>query len=277
MRQILDQAQEFDGVRAVGEPGVHALDGGPGYQHFLAWSGDVLAGYASLAEPRGDHDPMAEAVVAPALRRQGIGRELIREVLAHGGDSTRIWAHGHLAAARAVAEDLGLQAVRELLQLRRPLDEELPVADIPLRSYAGPSDDAELLRVNNAAFSWHPEQGGWTQRDLDVRFGSDWFDPNGLIIAPGSDSTVRGFHWTKRPPGSDLGEVYIVGVDPAAQGSGLGRALTAAGLNYLRNNGCSDVSLYVEGNNSAALAVYSALGFSTYSVDVAYATNGKDK
>ncbi|CAM3903661.1 mycothiol synthase [Smaragdicoccus niigatensis] len=274
VRQILEQASEHDGVNAVGEPGRHALDGEPGYAHLLAWAGDTVAGYASLVEPRAGHDPMAEVVVAPAMRRQGIGRQMITAVFERGGPSTRLWAHGDLEAARAAAADLNLTVVRELLQLRRPLDEEFAVPDIPIRSYAGPSDDAELLRVNNAAFAWHPEQGGWTQREIDNRRESEWFDPGGLLIAPGPGDTIRGFHWTKRQPGSDLGEVYIVAVDPNQQGSGLGRALTSAGLNYLRNNGTKTVALYVEGNNRPALAVYRDLGFKKHAVDVAYATNG---
>jgi mycothiol synthase len=272
VRQILEQASEHDGVHAVGEPGRHALDGEPGYAHLLAWSGDTVAGYASLVEPRSGNDPMAEVVVAPAMRRQGVGRQLISAVFERGGPSTRLWAHGDLPAARAAATEAGLSVVRRLLHLRRPLDEEFAVPDIPIRSYAGPSDDAEVLRVNNAAFSWHPEQGGWTQRDIDIRKESEWFDPDGLLIAPGPNGTIRGFHWTKRPPGDPVGEVYIVGVDPAEQGSGLGRALTAAGLNYLRDNGATTVALYVEGNNAPALAVYASLGFSEYATDVAYAT-----
>ncbi|MCE5290140.1 MAG: mycothiol synthase [Nocardiaceae bacterium] len=275
VRQILEQASEHDGVNAVGEPGRHALDGQPGYAHLLAWAGDTVAGYASLVEPRSGHDPMAEVVVAPAMRRQGIGRQMINTVFERGGPSTRLWAHGDLEAARAAAAEMNLVVVRELLQLRRPLDEEFAVPEIPIRSYAGPADDAELLRVNNAAFAWHPEQGGWTQREIDIRRESEWFDPHGLLIAPGPGDTIRGFHWTKRQPGSDLGEVYIVAVDPDQQGGGLGRALTSAGLNYLRNNGAKTVALYVEGNNRPALSVYAALGFEKYSADVAYATKGR--
>ncbi len=43
---------------------------------------------------------------------------------------------------------------------------------------------------------------------------------------------LLGFHWTK-VHNTDLGEVYVVGVDPAAQGRGLGAALTLVGLHHL--------------------------------------------
>jgi mycothiol synthase len=142
------------------------------------------------------------------------------------------------------AKSLDLVSVRELLQLRRPLDApQLPEIVVPegitMRTYRGPEDDSEILRVNNAAFSWHPEQGGWTQAEIDERTAEGWFDPAGLFMAfaDTDPDTLLGFHWTKvhAPEGDDpeLGEVYVVGIDPAAQGRGLGRVLTLAGLHYL--------------------------------------------
>ena len=166
---------------------------------------------------------MAEVAVHPDARRRGIGSELIRTASREGGPGTRVWAHGNLEPARATAAALDLVAARELLQMRRPLSDLPPVtvADgVLLRTYAGPSDDAELLRVNNAAFSWHPEQGGWTDADIAERRGESWFDPDGLFLAfDAGTGGLLGFHWTK-VHGPALGEVYVVGVDPAAQGRG---------------------------------------------------------
>jgi mycothiol synthase len=185
-----------------------------------------------------------------------------------------------------VADALGMAAVRELMQMRRTLRDvpELVVPEgITFRTYRGASDDAELLRVNNAAFAWHPEQGGWEQADLDERRGESWFDPEGLFLAEeaGADGTrtLLGFHWTKvhgDQPG--LGEVYVVGVDPAAQGRGLGRALTLVGLQHLAGRltpgslrSCPpEVMLYVEADNAAAVKTYERLGFAVSNVDTAY-------
>jgi mycothiol synthase len=74
-----------------------------------------------------------------------------------------------------------------------------------------------------------------------------------------------------------MGEVYIVGVDPAAQGRGLGAALTLRGLHHLaeRLDGPgrdAQVMLYVEADNSAAVKTYRRLGFDVVNADVAYAT-----
>ena len=71
---------------------------------------------------------------------------------------------------------------------------------------------------------------------------------------------MLGFHWTKQHDARH-GEVYVVGVAPAAQGRGLGRLLTLAGLHHLAGLGVDEVLLYVESDNAPAVAVYSRLGF----------------
>jgi mycothiol synthase len=173
-----------------------------------------------------------------------------------------------------------MTAARELMQMRRSL-RDVPDAAIPegvtIRTYAGPADDSELLRVNNAAFAWHPEQAGWGEAEISERRGEAWFDPDGLFLAfDDSTGELLGFHWTKvhaEHPG--LGEVYVVGVAPAAQGRGLGRTLTLVGIGYLaRRLGSHDdpaVMLYVEADNTAAVNTYQRLGFAVTNVDTAYA------
>jgi len=156
------------------------------------------------------------------------------------------------------------------------------VPGVRIRTYAVTADDAELLRVNNAAFATHPEQGGWTAAELAERRDEPWFDPEGLFLAFGDSASdhpdrLLGFHWTKvhlDQPG--LGEVYVLGVDPSAQRRGLGQTLTSIGIASLArrladHSTAPTVMLYVESDNVAALRTYQSLGFTTYSVDTAYA------
>ena len=125
------------------------------------------------------------------------------------------------------------------MQMRRSLRDvpDAEVADgVRIRTYAGPGDDAELLRVNNAAFAWHPEQGGWTQADSRSGARSRGSTPRACSWRSTSETgRLLGFHWTKvhGAPATGLGEVYVVGVDPAAQGRGLGRLLTVVGMQEL--------------------------------------------
>jgi mycothiol synthase len=286
IRDVVAAATATDGVAPVGDGVLRELPHDR-TRHLLADDGEGIVGYLNLAPATAEAPAMAEVVVHPDARRRGIGSALVRAGLAKGGDGTRIWAHGNLDAARGMAESLGLNSVRELLQMRRGLADlpEVTVAPgVRLRTYAGPADDAELLRVNNAAFSWHPEQGGWTEADIAERRAESWFDPEGLFLAF-DDQTggLLGFHWTKvhgagpggqeqSDPGNGLGEVYIVGVDPAAQGRGLGATLTLVGLHHLsdRLGPSATVMLYVEADNSAAVKTYERLGFDVYSADVAY-------
>ncbi|MFF0546167.1 mycothiol synthase [Nocardia thailandica] len=285
VRALLGRSAAADGVAPVSEQAVLSLrDPDAGARHLLAELDGELTGYANLVAAHGDHPAMAEATVDPSARGRGAGAALVRAALAEGGAGARVWAHGDLPAARATAAGLGLVKARELWQMRRdlatpPLPELAPPADIVLRTYAGPADDAEILRVNNAAFSWHPEQGGWTERDIAARRAESWFDPRGLFLAVDAQAPERllGFHWTKvhreeKPP---VGEVYVVGVDPAAQGRGLGRLLTLAGLRHLRERGLGTVLLYTEADNAAAVRTYTHLGFATAHIDVAYATMGE--
>jgi mycothiol synthase len=285
IRELVTAATEFDNVAPVGEQVLrelahrrteHLLSIGPS----PGGPGEKVVGYLNLSSRQEDGPGMAELVVHPAARRCGTGAAMVHAALSKTDGQNHFWAHGTLEGARATASALGLVAVRELVQMRRSLhgvtEPALPDG-VQIRTYAGTADDAELLRVNNAAFATHPEQGGWTAADLAERRAERWFDPEGLFLALDEQTdTMLGFHWTKvHPEEAGLGEVYVVGVDPAAQGSGLGGVLTAVGVAFLarRLAGAAEptVMLYVESDNTAALRTYQRLGFIQHSVDTAYA------
>ena len=272
IRELISAATEFDGVEPVGEQVLRELPHDR-TGHLLAVKDGVVVGYLNLSA-------IAELVVHPDARRNGIGAAMIHAALSKTDGTSQFWAHGTLDPARATASALGLSTVRELVQMRRSLDNLTDPAipdGVRIRTYAGEADDAELLRVNNAAFATHPEQGGWTEADLAERRAEPWFDPGGLFLAFSEQTgALLGFHWTKvHADQVGLGEVYVVGVDPAAQGGGLGAVLTAVGIAHLARQLSdaprSTVMLYVESDNAAALRTYRRLGFAQYSVDSAYA------
>ena len=207
-------------------------------------------------------------VVHPDARGRGVGGALLGDVLREEPAAQRAWLHGDHPAAGRLAARHGFDRVRELWVMRRPLPGELGDVrleeGIRIRGFA-PGDEHELLRVNAAAFAHHPEQGAMDRVNLAERMAEPWFDPAGLLVATDGDRML-GFHWTKRHS-PELGEVYVVGIDPAAQGRGLGKALTLAGLHHLADGGAREVLLYVESDNTPAIAVYSGLGFTHAAAD----------
>ncbi|MGW7412631.1 mycothiol synthase [Streptomyces sp. NPDC054863] len=284
--ELLSAAARSDGVQAVSEQGRLQLRGGrrEGVRHFLLGdpSDGTLLGYAQLEDTDPVEAPAAELVVHPEKRGKGHGRALGDALLEASGRRLRVWAHGGKSAARHLAQVLGLTMFRELRQLRRPLSpldipEPVYPEGVTVRTFVPGQDDAAWLAVNAAAFAHHPEQGSLTQRDLDDRKGEDWFDPKGFFLAEkggedGKGGELVGFHWTKVHGAEQLGEVYVVGIAPGAQGGGLGKALTATGLRHLAAQGLPTASLYVDADNIAAVTVYERLGFTTYETDLMYRT-----
>ncbi len=266
----------------------------------------ALVGYAQV--DLGGQRPTAQLVVDPTARRRGAGRALLDAATAVAATAEQetaaptargaaertldVWAHGNLPAARALAASAGFVPVHELwrmsLDLRArqaatataasaPSGATSPTAMPPvLRPFRPGHDEAAWLDVNARAFVGHPEQGRWTERDLAAREREPWFDPRGFLLAERPDGSLAGFVWTKVHPAGELadepvGEIYVLGVDPSAQGSGLGRALTAAGLDHLAGRGLATAVLWVAGDNAAAIRTYRRAGFVRAALDVRYA------
>ncbi|MFD8547329.1 mycothiol synthase [Streptomyces sp. NPDC059649] len=279
--ELIERAARTDGQPAVSEQGRLQLRGGkrPGVAHVLVYAHvdageDLLVGYGQLEDTDPVEAPAAELVVHAGHRGRGHGRALGAELLELSGRRLRVWAHGGHPAARHLAQTLGLTMFRELRQMRRSLgDLELPEPVLPegvtVRTFQPGTDDAAWLEVNAAAFAHHPEQGSLTQRDLEDRKAEAWFDPKGFFLAE-KDGRLVGFHWTKVHAEEGLGEVYVLGVRPGAQGGGLGKALTSIGLRHLAGQGLPTAMLYVDADNAAAVSVYERMGFVTHETDLMY-------
>ena len=269
---LVRAATDHDGVAPLNEQSLLRLHD-PSVRdavHVRAITDSGLVGYA-IGEL--DDALVIECVVAPGARRAGIGSALVDAAVdAARGREVRAWAHGDLPGSAELAAKRGFTHVRTLLRMETRLEESLAEPSAPsgvvFRTFRPGADDEAWLALNARAFADHPEQGSMTQHDLDQRIAADWFDADGFFVAE-RDGELIGFHWTKVADG--IGEVYVVGVDPDAQGLGLGSALTRLGLVHLQRQGIRTVDLYVEGDNEPALAVYRRLGFETAARDVMYA------
>lgn len=304
---LVDAASRHDGVTPISEHVLmHLRHGGDADVRHLLVRSDAghLQGYAHVDVTDAVEGPSAEIVVAPTARRHGIGRSLVEEVSRVSADAApglgiRLWAHGESEAARALASALGFTRTRVLWQMRRSLVTPLPEVPLPpgirLRTFLPGIDDEAWLAVNSAAFAQLPDQGGWSVDDLRRRTSESWFDPSGFLIATDDSGDMVGFHWTKLHGGDHshgdgdhgrlhaegvdhshghghepLGEVYVIGVKPGSQGTGLGRALLVAGLRLLASRGLPQAMLYVDAANTPAIVLYSSLGFTHWDTDVLY-------
>lgn len=277
IEQLLAEAANYDGFRALSDHLRLELVrcGGPGFGAVLAFGdSNDLAGYAQLAT--GNKSTTIELVVAAGQRpRAGeltpiLLRAALDMVAADGGGRVHWWVHRPHESADSIAADAGLVRGRRLLQLRRAL----PIGDsttVATRAFEVGNDEAEWLRVNNAAFHDHPEQGGWTIDTLQQREAEPWFDPAGFRLHE-RGGVLAAFCWTKVHSDTtpQLGEIYVIAVDPPFHGLGLGKALTISGLDYLAMRGLTVGMLHVDAANTAALALYERLGFSIHHADHAY-------
>jgi mycothiol synthase len=249
--------------------------GGNGFAAVLAFDeSDRFVGYAQLA--RANNSTAVELVVAPSGRVEfePLAARLLRSafevVASEGGGTVNWWVHRPGDGADAVAAQVGLELGRRLLQMRRAL----PISQattVETRAFVVGRDEAEWLRVNNAAFHDHPEQGGWTIETLRRREAEPWFDAAGFRLHE-RDGRLAAFCWTKvhidtTPP---MGEIYVIAVDPPFHGLGLGKALTVAGLAHLFAQGLTVGMLHVDAANTAGLSLYERLGFSIHHADHAY-------
>lgn len=304
VQRVAAAATEGDGVEPLNEAALLALRH-HGLADGALWLAGAEAdtdpdGFAWV------HGGEVDLVVTPAARGRGVGAALAAAVTGSlPAVELSAWSHGNHPAAARLAARLGWERVRDLWVMRRPLTDLPPLDDaaerargagVAVRPFRLGHDEDAFLALNAEAFATHPEQGRMTREDLDRRMAEPWFDAAGFFVAErvgagagagtGTDDVgerpaggapeggpegaggLLGFHWTKvhdtDPP---VGEVYVVGVSPGAQGIGLGRLLTLTGLHHLAGLGLAEVLLYVESDNAAGVATYSGLGFTHADAD----------
>ncbi|KQP57808.1 mycothiol synthase [Agreia sp. Leaf283] len=248
----------------------------------VAEHGDVIAGAVIVGEGE------FEFVVDPEFRRNGLGTILLERILDGAEPAIAGWAHGDHPASRILAARTGFEAVRTLYQLRMPVPG--PSKDSPstgsgnggspstgsgngegvvIEAFRPGVDDEAWVELNARVFADHPEQGSITLDDLHARMAEPWFDAGDFLVARHDDRLIA-YNWLKIERPEEPGEIYVVGVDSAYAGRGLGRTLMRHAFDRLRERGISTAALYVDADNVGAVHLYRSLGFADHTVDVQY-------
>lgn len=268
VRALATVVHEHDGVAAFSEQTLLNLTTpGRDVVHLPVVEGETLVAYAQL------DDGSAELAVHPDHRRRGLGGRLLDDVLA-AAPQTRVWAHGPHPGAAPLAAGRGMHVVRELWLMTGPVPPAPAPPEVPdgvtVTTFDPDRDAEDWLAVNARAFAHHPEQGRMTRADLDARLAEPWFDPEGFWLARDAGTgALLASMWTKVSDG--VAEIYVLGVDPDAQGRRLGTLLTALAMHRFASQGLREVELYVEGDNEPAIRTYRRAGLARARADVQYA------
>ena len=187
----------------------------------------------------------------------------------HRGETAQLWLREVDEQSHTIASESGFVPYRDLWQLRCALPNS--ASGLNTRAF-NETDIDDFVAVNNRAFHWHPEQGGLTADAVRQTMTESWFNADGFRLLHNDEGKLMGFCWTKihRDTDPELGEIYVIAVDPEFHGQGVGKPMTLAGLEWLAAEGLRVGMLYVESDNDAANATYAAIGFSRHHTDRAY-------
>ena len=264
-------------------------------------SDGALVGYAHLDVTDQVDGPSAELAVAPAYRRHGLGRQLVEQLIAEIArrPAAAVGARRAERRRRRSPARMGFRRSRMLWQMRRSLYAAAAAtrcwpAGVRLRSFLpGPRRRGVAGRSTRAPSSTCPTRAAGRVDDLHVRMREPWFDPDGLPRRVGRADGERmvGFHWTK-VHGADAhhhGHVHAHAHDGQAAhehahdgrttatsrsarctssastrrtaGTGSGARSPSPGCSTCAPLDLPDAMLYVDAENTAAIALYESLGF----------------
>jgi mycothiol synthase len=258
------------------------------------WSGDRMVGYAIAHVKTAvvDIDRVnTEGAIHPEWRRQGFGTALMRSLIARAGelhaamhpDSPGLVSTGVNSTnvgANQLLRSLGFEEERYFFDMRRPLDQPVPPAQVPdglqLRAYDTAYEEA-LRQAHYEAFSDHwgwtpPTPETWRARNVGSRAfrgAQSYCVLDGDTVA----AYVNGYEWEADTEVTGIRELYIgqVGTRRAYRGRGLARATLAKVLAKAAEAGYQRVALGVDADNpTGALGLYEGLGFVTQQKFLSY-------
>jgi ribosomal protein S18 acetylase RimI-like enzyme len=187
------------------------------------------------------------------------------------GTSARMFLPDRAVWAEAALRGAGFVRVRTIAHMQLPPTVPSlairPIAGITIRSIAAGEDDDVLAALNR---NW---QGTWNfvsitpsmlASDLAGQRDGMWLsvDTNGQIVA-----TCHAMFETSDDSLAQGPQAWIsnLTVAPEVRQRGLGRAMLAAGIAYLRAHGAGVITLGVDADEPAPYSLYRSVGFQVIS------------
>jgi mycothiol synthase len=246
---------------------------------FVALDGERIVGFSEAYVQRrrveaGKLQGFVNPEVVPELRGQGIERELMSRTLARlrerGIKEALYWLHHRIPWRLALAKDCGFQYLRRFYAMERGFDKPLPDVHYPagysterfLATEATHDFVVEWVGAKDAAFVDHfnaapsEPESFWNYRDLKdeevlyIFARTSGGAPAGVCMPAIDSSTGEKDAW-----------VGILGVIPAHRRRGLGRALLADGLAWIKSRGAKRARLGTDAQNERSLPLYRSAGF----------------
>jgi mycothiol synthase len=180
----------------------------------------------------------------------------------HGVACVYLLARDEPGAAIA-AEEAGFRLADVRVELGRPSAGDEASALRP----AQPADEQPLRRMaraNHRITRFYADPGFADERCDDLyetwiaRSLEGWAD---AVLVAGAEGRPEGYASLHAHTGS--GSIGLIGVDPAARGRGLGRALVLGAVAWCRERGLPEVTVVTQGRNVPALRTFEGCGFRT--------------
>lgn len=252
------------------------------------WADGRMIGYgvAHAATSVVDIDRVrTEGTIDPEWRRRGLGTALMHWLIRRAGElhaakhpeapgQVGVGTNSTNVSAISMLESLGFKPERFFFDMRRPLDQPVPEAQVAdglrLTSYDSSYEEA-LRQAHFEAFSDHwgwtpPTTEAWRARSVGSRA---FRGEHSFVVLDGETvaAYVNCFEWEADTEATGVRDLYIgqVGTRRAYRGRGLARATLAKVLAEGAQAGYERASLGVDADNpTGALGLYENLGFTTH-------------
>ena len=274
--QLITEAEKLEPTgRCISPELISESLGRPNYSPeqdlFIVEIGGKIVGYLDITPEVLIGRIILNCFIYPDHRRQGLATKLFSYVKYRARELGVKLAHVNIdqdnATARNVLSRLGFSPVHRFLQLRldmaRVRQRDINKAALPCR-YLQRGEEDKLTQIQNSSFADTWGYNPNTTEEIMYYTSSAGFRPEDVILACDGDK-IAGYRWTRiiheTTPEERKGQIFMLGVDPACRGKGIGKVVLLAGLSHLENKGVRVVELTVDSENKAACTLYQSIGF----------------